>query len=175
MMKSCILASLMASAAAFAPSQKATPLSTSALAVTMEEMPGSINFFRKEFKFDPLKLSETYQPFLPYFRDAEIRNGRTAMLAVVGMIVQDFVRLPGDAYSFATIPNSVEAPFQMGFGPESPMFQIFLWIGLWEAFVAAPAIQAMAKGERDPGGTFFVYMISCVLLCLCVIFWYCYS
>lgn len=153
-MKTCILASLLASAAAFAPVAQQSQRAGSALSVTMEEMPGSINLFRKEFKFDPLKLSETYQPFLPYFRDAELRNGRTAMLGCLGLIVQSFVRLPGDAYSFQNCPNSIEAPFKLGFGPESPMFQIFLWIGLWEACVAAPAIQAMQNGERDAGGTF---------------------
>jgi len=152
-MKSCILASLITAAAAFAPAQQQGR--TSALSSSMSEMPGSINFFRKEFKFDPLKLSETYSPFLPYFRDAELRNGRTAMLAVVGLIAQDFVRLPGDAYSFQNVPNNIDAPTILsagGFG--SPMFQLYLWIGLWEVTVAAPAIAAMVKGERDAGGTY---------------------
>ena len=149
MKTSLILASLLSSAAAFAPAQRAAP--TTALSVSMSDMPGSINFARKEFKFDPLNFSETYQPFLPYFRDAEIRNGRTAMLGVVGLIAQSYYRLPGDAYSFENCPSVIDAPFKLGFGPESPMFQIVLWIGLWEVFVAAPAIAAMGKGEREPG------------------------
>uniref|UniRef100_A0A7S3L6D2 Uncharacterized protein n=1 Tax=Amphora coffeiformis TaxID=265554 RepID=A0A7S3L6D2_9STRA len=148
-MKSCILASLIASAAAFAPAQQSR--TTSAVSATMSEMPGSINFFRKEFKFDPLNLADTYEPLLPYMRDAELRNGRTAMLAVVGLIAQDFVRLPGDVYSFENVPHAVDAPAILGNGPESPMFQLYLWIGLWEVTVAAPAIYAMSKGERDPG------------------------
>jgi Chlorophyll A-B binding protein len=57
----------------------------------MDSMLGLINWRRTEFKFDPLKLSETYEPLLPWFRESELRHGRTAMLAVVGFIVQDFV------------------------------------------------------------------------------------
>jgi hypothetical protein len=159
-MKASIFASLIASAVAFAPSQQ-QERAGSALSVAMDEMRGSIDFRRMEFKFDPLKLSETYQPFLPYMRDAEIRNGRTAMLAVLGLIVPSFVRLPGDAYSFENCPNLIEAPFKLGFGPESPMFQIFLWVALWEVTVAFPAIQAMNEGKRDPGGTNIVMCSVC--------------
>ena len=120
-----VLASLLASAAAFAPvAQQSKSSSLSAMA----DMRGSIDFMRKEFKFDPLKLSETYAPLVPFFRDAEIRHCRTAMLAVVGLIAQDFVRLDGSAYSFETVPSNIEAPFLM---PDQ-MIQIYLWVGLWE-------------------------------------------
>lgn len=147
-MKLLALTSLLASAAAFTPA--ALKKQSSALSgMSMSDLPGSIDFMRKPFTFDPLNLSETYEPLLPYMRDAEIRNGRTAMLACVGMIVQDFVRLPGDAYSFETVPSNIDAPFQM---PDQ-MLQIYLWVGLWEIVVAAPAIAAMKDGERDPGGT----------------------
>jgi len=161
-MKSCVFASLLASAAAFAPAA-VQQQSTSALSSSMADMPGSIDFMRKEFKFDPLKLSETYSPLLPYMRDAEIRNGRTAMLAAVGLIAQDFVRLPGDAYSFETVPSNIDAPFQM---PDQ-MLQIYLWVGLWEITVAAPAILAMSKGERDPGGTYLIFILRYRTIGLC--------
>ena len=70
MMKSTILASLIASAAAFAPaSQQRAETSLNALS----DMPGSINFAAKPFVFDPLNLAETYEPFLPFFREAELR------------------------------------------------------------------------------------------------------
>ena len=70
MMKSTILASLIASAAAFAPASQ-TRASTAMNA--MSDMPGSIDFKTGEFVFDPLKLSETYEPFLPFFREAELK------------------------------------------------------------------------------------------------------
>jgi light-harvesting complex I chlorophyll a/b binding protein 1 len=150
-MKTCIVASLIASAAAFAPAQQSHGSST-AVSLTMDEMPGSINLFRKEFKFDPLRLSETYQPFLPFFREAELRHGRTAMLAVVGFIGQDFVRLPGDVYSFENIPKTIDAHDKLWeLGIASPMAQLLLWIGLWELIVAGPGIIASHKGERAPG------------------------
>jgi hypothetical protein len=147
-MKATVLASLVASAAAFVPAPSSRPTSTSLSALTKEA--GSIDFRGQEFKFDPLKLSETYAPFLPFFKESEIRHGRTAMLAVVGFIVEDFVRLPGDLYSFESIPKTVDAhDYLMDKGP---MGQLLLWIGLWDLIVTGPAISASMKGEREPGG-----------------------
>jgi len=149
-MKTCLLASLLTTAAAFTPSSPRSTTSSSSTAVdAMADMRGSVDFLGKELKYDPLKLSETYEPLLPFFREAELRHGRTAMLACVGMIVQDFVRLPGDAFSFETVPHSATAAFSM----PAQMNQIYLFIGLWEFVVAFPGIAAMNKGERAPGGT----------------------
>lgn len=150
-MKSFVFASLLASAAAFAPAQQGSPQKT-ALSLTMEELPGSINFARKEFKFDPLNLAKTYEPFLPWFRDAELRHGRTAMLAVLGFIVPEFVRIPGDTYSFENVPKVADAHDKLWeMGIASPMAQLLLWIGLWELVVAWPAAVAAQNGERTPG------------------------
>ena len=92
---------------------------------------------------------------MPFFRDAELRHCRTAMLAVVGFIVQDFVRLPGDTYSFENVPNAIDAHDKLWeMGIASPMAQLLIWIGLWELIVAAPAAVAAQNGEREPGGTF---------------------
>lgn len=148
-MKACIVASLLASAAAFAPSAMNSRQSTT-VSAAMDEMYGSIDFRGKEFKFDPLKLSETYAPLLPWFRESEIKHGRTAMLAVVGFIVEDFVRIPGDMYSFEAIPKTVDAHDVLM--AKGPMGQLMLWIGLWDLIVTAPAAAAAAKGEREPGG-----------------------
>ena len=155
MMKVLVLALAASSAAAFAPAPqgKASTTSTSLDAMSMDSMRGSINFFRKEFKFDPLKLSETYSPLLPFLRDAELRHARTAMLAVPGLIVPEFYRLPGDAYSFANVPKVMDATDILGFGVESPIFQLIFWIGMWEICVAGPAAFAASNGERAPGGT----------------------
>jgi hypothetical protein len=101
-----------------------------------------------EMKYDPLKLSETYEPLVPFFREAEIRHGRTAQLAVVGFIATDFVRIPGEAYSFENIPKVIDAHNVL---LEGPMHQLLLWIGLFDAVITIPAIQATMKGEREPG------------------------
>jgi Chlorophyll A-B binding protein len=147
-MKTAILASLAVSAAAFAPASR--PASSTALSGAIDNMPGSINFAAKPFKFDPLNLADTYEPLLPWFKESEIRHGRTAMLAVVGFIATDFVRIPGDMYSFSAIPKTVDAHDALL--KSGPMYQLLLWIGLWEIVVTAPACVAMMKGEREPGG-----------------------
>lgn len=149
-MKTVLLASLLTSASAFITPY--APSLSSRLPAAMDEMPGSINFMRKEFKFDPLKLSETYEPLLPWFRESELRHGRTAMLAVVGFIVQDFVRLPGEAYSFENVPKTINAHDKLWeMGAASPMTQLLLFIGLWDLVVTAPAAMAAHNGQREPG------------------------
>ena len=145
-MKSAILASLIAGATAFAPAPT-TRTSTQVNAV-WDEYVGGVNLFGQEFKFDPLGLSETYKPLVPFFREAEIRHGRTAMLAVTGFLVADFIRLPGDAYSFANVPSVAGAHDAL---LEGPMHQLLLWISLWEVVVAIPAIKATMDGDRAPG------------------------
>ena len=154
-MKSTVVASLLfaSQVVAFAPSQQASRSTTELSASVFDTYPGAINLFRKEFKFDPLKLSETYEPLVPWFRESELKHGRTAMLAVVGFIVQDFVRLPGDAYSFDAVPKTIDAhDTLMAMGPQSPMGQLVLWIGLWDLIVTGPAAYASHKGLRTPGG-----------------------
>jgi Chlorophyll A-B binding protein len=152
-MKAAVLASLVASAAAFAPSSMSPSRSTTtSVSGAMDSMEGSIDFRGKEFKFDPLKLSETFSPWLPWFKESELRHGRTAMLAVVGFIVPDFVRIPGDIYSFEHVPHPSDAHEIMI--KDGPLTQLLLWVGLWELIVTGPACSAMMNGEREPGCTF---------------------
>lgn len=108
-----------------------------------------MDFKGGRFQYDPLKLSETYSPLVPFFREAEIRHGRTAQLAVVGFIATDFFRIPGDAYSFETIPKTIDA--HNALVTSGPMFQLLLWIGLFDAAITIPAVQATMKGEREAG------------------------
>jgi hypothetical protein len=79
------------------------------------------------------------------------RHGRTAMLAVCGFIATDFVRIPGDMYSFEAIPKTVDAHTKLIV--DGPMVQLLMWVGLWDLIVTGPAISATMKGEREPGGT----------------------
>jgi light-harvesting complex I chlorophyll a/b binding protein 1 len=96
-----------------------------------------------------LKLSETYEPLVPWFREAELRHGRTAMLAVIGFIATDFVRIPGSMYSFDAIPKTVDAHNILI--EEGPMVQLLFWIGLFDLLITAPACAATMAGERDAG------------------------
>ena len=102
-----------------------------------------------------MKLSETYSPFVGFFRESELRHGRTAMLAVLGFIATDFVRIPGEMYSFAAIPKTIDAHDALL--KTGPMYQLFMWIALFDIVITAPAIQAMGEGEREPGGKYIYY------------------
>jgi hypothetical protein len=104
------------------------------------------------YLFVQLKLGETYSPFLPWFRECEIRHGRTAMLAVVGFIATDFIRIPGDMYSFEAIPNTIDA--HNALLHTGPMYQLLMFIGLFDLIITAPAAAAANKGLREPGGKY---------------------
>jgi light-harvesting complex I chlorophyll a/b binding protein 4 len=84
--------------------------------------------------------------WLPWFREAELKNGRVAMLATVGFVVPEFVRIPGEAYSFESIPRVLDAHDAL---PDS-MIQIFAWISFLEA-CTFPAVANMDGFDRMPG------------------------
>jgi light-harvesting complex I chlorophyll a/b binding protein 4 len=68
------------------------------------------------------------------------------MLACVGFVVPEFIRVPGEAYSFEAIPRVIDAHDAL---PES-MIQIFGWISFLEA-VSFPALANMNEFDRKPG------------------------
>mmetsp|Transcript_184 Transcript_184/g.396 ORF Transcript_184/g.396 Transcript_184/m.396 type:complete len:200 (-) Transcript_184:298-897(-) len=143
-----ILALIAGTASAFTTSNVNSSPQT-ALQAGVDDMVGAVDLRGKEFKFDPLKLSETYEPLLPWFREAELRHGRTAMLAVVGFIATDFVRLPGDMYSFDAIPKTIGAHDILI--EKGVMVQLLLWVGLFDLIITAPACAATMNGEREAG------------------------
>jgi hypothetical protein len=68
----------------------------------------------------------------------QARTHLSAMLAVVGFIVADLVRIPGDMYSFSAVPKAAVAHDDLlGKGPVG---QLLLWIGLWELIVTTPRL-----------------------------------
>jgi Chlorophyll A-B binding protein len=102
---------------------------------------------------------------MPWFRESEIRHGRTAMLAVVGFIATDFVRIPGEMYSFEAIPKTIDAHDALL--KTGPMYQLLLFIGLFDIVITGPAAVAASKGEREPGGKLPVSnCVSLVFFCL---------
>merc|ERR1712029_691011 len=103
MLKSLCAAALAASAAAFAPAK------VGRTTVALNEMSKSIPFLEVPEKldgsmvgdmgFDPMGLSDI-QTDLRYARWAELKHGRVCMLAVLGMVWQEYLpHLPGDAYA----------------------------------------------------------------------------
>jgi hypothetical protein len=64
-----------------------------------------------------------------YYREAELKHGRVAQLAVFGYIVQEFFRFPGaldGSIPFNSIPNGVAA---VGVVPSLGWLQIVASIG----------------------------------------------
>ena len=131
-MKLAVLASLLASAAAFAPAKQAT---TSTTLKAFEDELGAqapLGFY------DPLGIvtdadAETFERL----RYTEIKHGRISMLAVVGYLVQEAgIRLPGDidfsGDSFADIPNGFAAISSL---PAGGLLQLVFFIGCLEVGV----------------------------------------
>ncbi len=108
-MKSAICATLIASAAAFAPAKQAA--TTTSLASFESELGAQdpLGFF------DPLGMvADGDQEKFDRLRYVEIKHGRISMLAVVGYLVAEAgIRLPGDidytGLSFADVPNGFAA------------------------------------------------------------------
>jgi len=49
-------------------------------------------------EFDPIGLAGRYPEHLPWFREAELKHSRVAMLACLGLIVPDAIRIPLDTF-----------------------------------------------------------------------------
>ena len=130
-MKSVIAASLIASAAAFAPAAQKS--SSTALNMAFESELGAqppLGFF------DPLGLvADGDQETFDRLRFVELKHGRISMLAVVGYLVQEAgVRLPGtidlSGKAFTDIPNGFAALKEI---PAGGLVQILFFIGVLES------------------------------------------
>lgn len=150
-MKSVIVASLIASAAAFVPAKKAAKSSAvfgdarspDGLGVD----PGPLDLF------DPLGLAEDTDSFARR-RAVEIKHGRVSMMAFIGMLVQELgITFPG------TIDLKGEIPFsEIGTGfpalaniPTFGAVQILIFGAIAEV-VAMPAEQYTGGPQNLPGG-----------------------
>jgi len=96
--------------------------------------------------WDPAGFTERAPEWVPWFREAELKHCRVAMLASAGMVVPEFVRIPGEQFTFESVPFVINAHDML---PDS-MSQIFLWISLLEACTFA-AYANMNNWDRMPG------------------------
>ena len=87
-----------------------------------------------EYQFDPLHLAETYPENLAWFREAELKHGRVAMLAFVGFIVPDAVRLPIEPLTDPSLDflNAHSKLIGPGLG-EGPMWSLMVVVGAIES------------------------------------------
>jgi len=86
------------------------------------------------YEFDPLCLSDRYPEHLAWYREAELKHGRVAMLAYVGLVVPDFFRLPigqleDPDIDFVNAHNKLIGP---GLG-EGPMWWLLISCGILES------------------------------------------
>lgn len=85
-MKTAILASIVASAAAFAPAQQGSR--SSALAEKNQAFAGEIGVVPPLGLYDPFNLLDNAdQDRFDHLRAVELKHGRVSMLAVVGYLV----------------------------------------------------------------------------------------
>lgn len=113
-----------------APRQSAHGVSTTT--ALQAEMSKSVPFLAKpknldglvgSAEFDPLGLCTYMDP--KFMVEAELKNGRVAMLAAAGFMFQQFVTFPGMPY----VPDATQAPAAVGL---SPMLQIVVGCGVVE-------------------------------------------
>jgi len=122
-MKFAVFASLLASAAAFAPAQQAK--SSTALNAAFPDKAGALPPLGY---WDPLNLATSEAKFDQY-REVEIKHGRVAMLAVVGYVVPEFYRFGFDiapGLPCADVPNGIAALSAI---PSLGWAQMFFLIG----------------------------------------------
>jgi hypothetical protein len=108
-MKTAILASVVASAAAFAPVSKV--VTKTSLAASPYE--AELGVIKPTGFFDPLGLSSNIDPdTFAQYRAAELKHGRVAQLAVLGYIVPEVYRFDFDiapGLPCSEVPNGVAA------------------------------------------------------------------
>lgn len=110
-MKIALATLLIGSAAAFAPAAKKAGTSSASSALNSYE--NELGVIEPTGFFDPLGLSKDIdQETFDKYRTCELKHGRVCMLAVVGYVVQEIYRWPGEiapGLAFADIPNGVAA------------------------------------------------------------------
>lgn len=123
-----VAATLVGCASAFAPASKSSSTSVRLNA----EMSESLPFLTKpkntkgwigDVGFDPFGFSDNFD--MKWLREAEIKHGRTSMLAIVGFVAQEYITLPG----MTPVADSNLAPSVVG---ASSMLQWILWMGVIE-------------------------------------------
>lgn len=146
-MKSVIaMSAVLASASAFVPSapfmgaKVVAPArtSTSSLAMSAADLVGAsapLGFF------DPMGFSKGPEAQLNKYREAELKHGRTAMLAVVGFLTQENFH---PLYNGGLSSNPCKAIFEV---PPEGLFQILMFIGFLEYVIS----QIQLKPGYIPG------------------------
>lgn len=100
--------------------------------------------------FDPMGIGSWDVLNMNFLREAEIKHGRLAMLAFVGIMVEGAgIKFPGVA---ATLGNSNDIfEIHNAAVAKGSMGQILLWTGLFETLCGLPAMWQRMDGSGTPG------------------------
>lgn len=119
-------------------SSSAAPVKAS---VTMSERSAAVPFLTKPKSlpedipgyvgFDPLNFTDRID--IKWLQESELKHGRIGMLAVVGILAQEFVHLPDAQFSN---PVATEALKQV------PLF------GLWQIFIACGIVEVVSYNGK---------------------------
>lgn len=99
--------------------------------------------------FDPLGLSKTDDATLYKYREAELKHGRIAMLAVFGWLVQEKFH---PLYDGKLSSNPLKAITEV---PASGLLQILLFVGVIELFLS----DITSTKETKPGDYYGVNLL----------------
>mmetsp|Transcript_39583 Transcript_39583/g.83208 ORF Transcript_39583/g.83208 Transcript_39583/m.83208 type:complete len:204 (-) Transcript_39583:344-955(-) len=151
MMKSAVFASLVGSAAAFAPAstgRAATSLAADkSAAIPFLPNPVNCEGYVGNVGFDPLGVSN-YFP-VDYLREAELKHGRIAMMAWLGYVSVDcglrVLPVP-EALEGVTAATAHDASVEQG-----GLSQMFLWFSLLEVIDGIAIVQMLEGSGRQPG------------------------
>jgi len=153
MKSAAVFAALLSSAAAFT-SQSAGPRSTALNAEMSKSLPfltrpENLKGYVGDVGFDPLNFAGYMD--IKWMREAEIKHGRSAMLATVGFVAQQYMTLPG----FEHVDDSNLAPSVVG---PSAMLQIVFWMGVLEFWTNKGNVTMetmFSDPAREPGNIGF--------------------
>ena len=130
-----------------APAEPEEPAYVASTALPFLEYPPNLKGYVGDAGFDPFRFSD----FVPmdFLREAELKHGRQAQLAIVGFAAVDLglhIYPTPEAYEGLTSITAHDALVKQG-----AMGQLFFWIGLAET-LSIPAIVQMLNGSgRQPG------------------------
>ncbi|GFH54597.1 hypothetical protein CTEN210_11073 [Chaetoceros tenuissimus] len=154
-MKLALLASLVASASAFAPASSGARASTSLAAAERSQAlpflpkPANLEGYVGDVGFDPLRISD-YIP-MDYLREAELKHGRICMLATVGWMAVDMgmrvYPVPAGLEGLTAATAHDASVAQGGLG------QVFGWIAVAE-MASWIGISQMLQGSGREAGDF---------------------
>ena len=111
--------------------------------------PENLKGYVGDVGFDPFSLSEYMD--MNWLREAEIKHGRSSMLATVGFIMQQWLTIPGYEHT----NDSNMAPSIVG---ASAMLQIVFWMGVLEFWTNKGNVTMetmFTDPDREPGALGF--------------------